>query len=390
MKKQIIYISHLQFSKKLAEHWFFNDFMERAIECFYLDVGPIVRVNYIRNKETMDREFVFNSFQEFIELISNHNQESTIYIILFLPNNFTSMRLYRILKKFNCKTLFFSWGAYPFAKFHSPKRNRIDVVLKNLFSRVITRLTLEFFKKTGQIAPIDYLFTAGSVLGNTRIFNRNSLAVNLCDNDTFLKVSKTECKKVNYRYAVFLDSNMVNHLDAPEGAYIMDASVYFSKMRAAFDQIEKTGIQVVVASHPTSDYTEQTFGGRSVFRGITAELVKYSELVIAHQSTSISYAILFEKPLLLIKTDEMEFHVLDSPLDVMLGSANALQIPIMRAEDIVINDVSNIKVNKSLYDNYKYKYLISHGVEKASNFEIVYPLVKKLLHIEDNKAVVSV
>jgi hypothetical protein len=114
------------------------------------------------------------------------------------------------------------------------------------------------------------------------------------------------------RIAVFVDEAASSHPDfaflGTEWMAPTDA-VYSASMRRLFDLVEeRTGLRVVVAAHPRSDYASRPgfFGDREVVCGRTIELIAESSLVIAHGSTALSYAALLEKPTLLTVTAEMQ------------------------------------------------------------------------------------
>ena len=73
-----------------------------------------------------------------------------------------------------------------------------------------------------------------------------------------------------------------------------------------FNYLEtKYSVRMVVAAHPKSNYHGDEFGGREIIRGNTMELVKNAEFSIVHGSMSISYSVIFNKPIILAITDEM-------------------------------------------------------------------------------------
>ena len=129
--------------------------------------------------------------------------------------------------------------------------------------------------------------------------------------------------------AVFLDEAASHHPDSrlvgASGMQLADAQ-YSSSMRRLFDVLEaRTGLRVVVAAHPRSDYGSRVeyFGDREIVLGQTVDLVARSSLVIAHASTAIGYAVLFDKPLMLVRTQEMSGTLHDAGLAMF---ANALSL----------------------------------------------------------------
>ena len=110
---------------------------------------------------------------------------------------------------------------------------------------------------------------------------------------------------------VFLDELMPLHPDLVHmGAQApCTPENYYPALRHFFDFVEKkTGVQVVVAAHPRTTGLEQgcDFGNRSVIKGQTIHLVRQAKFVMAHSSTSINMAVLFEKPVVFLTTDELE------------------------------------------------------------------------------------
>ena len=65
----------------------------------------------------------------------------------------------------------------------------------------------------------------------------------------------------------------------------------------------------MIASHPRlviDDELISKFGHRKILSGKSAELVRDAKLVLAHDSTAISFAALWRAPLILITTDQIE------------------------------------------------------------------------------------
>ena len=77
----------------------------------------------------------------------------------------------------------------------------------------------------------------------------------------------------------------------------------YNKTKKLIDKIEKKyNAKVVIACHPKSNYKieDNFFNNRTLINHKTENLIKFSKFVITHGSTAISYAILYEKPILTI------------------------------------------------------------------------------------------
>ena len=86
-------------------------------------------------------------------------------------------------------------------------------------------------------------------------------------------------------------------------------SQWYPRLDLFFEFVYRTfGFATVIAIHPKHvgrDYSA-FFGSRRAIGGQTMDLVSSSELVIATNSTSISYAVAFRKPLILVTCDAIE------------------------------------------------------------------------------------
>jgi len=109
-------------------------------------------------------------------------------------------------------------------------------------------------------------------------------------------------------YVIFLDQNLgLNHDRIITGTKPVVSSDYYQRLEAFFDLIENDfGIPVKIAGHPKARYNHQhPLRFREIINDDTPRLVKSSSLVLAHYTTSISFAVLWRKPIILMTTDEM-------------------------------------------------------------------------------------
>lgn len=106
------------------------------------------------------------------------------------------------------------------------------------------------------------------------------------------------------RYAVFIDQFLIAHPDQfQHGERFCNPDTYFTNLTRAFDDLERAlGVRVVIAAHPQADYVplDPRFGRRTVVFRNTGMLVKDAELVIMHDSTAISFAVLFARPVVFL------------------------------------------------------------------------------------------
>ncbi|MDA2929389.1 hypothetical protein MYX84_05480 [Acidobacteria bacterium AH-259-O06] len=156
----------------------------------------------------------------------------------------------------------------------------------------------------------------------------------------------------------------------------MDEKKYLDEMSNLFDLIEiKTGLKVVIAAHPYSNYEKCSFafGGREIIKGKTVELVAASSMVIMHTTTAVSYAVLFEKPIMVVKTAEMMKKGFSHYSDYVDTMAAALGLKAINISDPRWPERLSFCYDtwpRSHYKDYQFKYVKSPHVDEKGVWEI--------------------
>jgi hypothetical protein len=242
------------------------------------------------------------------------------------------------------------------------------------FYLIFNSIISSYYLKSNLVANYYLIFAAGNYFLSRELNAQKVVAVNLCDYDLYLSLKGNKNRLVQNKYAVFLDINLPFQTDLEIlGMPRLNHVEYFKDLNKFFDLIEKKyQLEVVIAAHPTSNYDLSNFEFRKIFRLNTAELVRDSEFVITHHSTSISYAVLNYKPIVFVYTDEMKKIYNENVLKEIKAQSSYLNrsshniSSIYNAEDIVFEDVNSI-----LYDSYKYEFLTSLDSENKFSRDIM-------------------
>jgi hypothetical protein len=130
------------------------------------------------------------------------------------------------------------------------------------------------------------------------------------DYDIYLGV-RDSVFKPRKPYVVYTDEDCAFHTDFAHNhqAPLVKAENFYPALMRFFTAFEvATGMEVVIAAHPRSrwDLYGSFLEGRRPVMGQTAQLISGASLVFAHASTSISYAVLFGVPVVLLTSDEMD------------------------------------------------------------------------------------
>ena len=205
----------------------------------------------------------------------------------------------------------------------------------------------------------DIFITGGrSGLKSTKIKNR--ILAHSMDYDIYLSL-KNKKKSDLPPYAVFLEDNMTQDSDYSILNILppVNESQYFPTLIKFLKKFEAdTGLKVKIAIHPKSskDFSN-LLEDFECHKGNTAEIVKDATLVLLHASTSVSYAILFNKPTLFLTSYELNKSWLGSRIDNFARVINSKLINMTSSINDTFKLDSFLNTDKEKYKNYIDQYL---------------------------------
>ena len=350
-----------------------------------LEVWDMSKIFGYRKNHSMDSSETFlrkfskkNSVFQAIEMES---QKSTIFIP-YMNIGTRSIWLYKALKRNNVFIVFFAIGCIPSAKV-STKR------MRHLFKRINLH-TLENFFKHFWVKAISRLyglnshifqlvFAAGRKAARDFENECKILEINYIDYDKFLMMKDYDERKNTKSYIAFIDEAYPNHPDEEfDGLKKLDSENYLSGMRKFFDMLEQRfEMEVIIAAHPKSAYDNCAFGQRKIINGATNELIKDSRFVILHDSTAVSYAVLYEKPMMFVFNNQLTSLRFDSNYSSIIAFHKELGGELINIDNINDLDVLSIPiVDKEKYNLYKYEYLTSPKTENRYTKDIIIDFLK--------------
>lgn len=118
-------------------------------------------------------------------------------------------------------------------------------------------------------------------------------------------------REIRDDFVVFIDQNFLEHPDYDRLGLkrTVTPERFQNSINGLLESAEReTATEVVIAAHPTSnvDKLKKLYGGRTVYGGRTADLIRRAKLVIAHSSTATQVAILYRKPIALFTTTQLD------------------------------------------------------------------------------------
>jgi hypothetical protein len=164
----------------------------------------------------------------------------------------------------------------------------------------------------------------------------------------------------------------------------IDPGHWFVRLNSLFEFIEDSlSLSVHVLAHPKHwgrDYS-QFFGSRKVIGNQTAKSVKEAALVITTFSTSISYAVAFAKPLIIVTSDQIqnERDQYYSSLIANFATETGARIFNIDREYTEQDLREAMVIDHAKYESYKRKYLTSRTDGKP-NYQV---LLDEVIFAED-------
>ncbi|MGE4293780.1 MAG: hypothetical protein AB7E32_16405 [Desulfovibrio sp.] len=153
---------------------------------------------------------------------------------------------------------------------------------------------------------------------------------------------------------------------------------YFPPINRFLDELERQGNAVVtVAAHPRFHMDNaHYFAGRKAVWGETVNMVRDADFVVAFASTSISFPILFGKPIIFITTDEFIAGDRGELIDYIAGMLGKTPVNVSRDEPFDFQ--AAMRVDEAAYARYINTYIKKAGSPELPFWQIVADRCKSL------------
>ena len=248
----------------------------------------------------------FSSLKDWHREFKRVSKDSVV-ITHVRPINLQSALICLKIRLSSGKVVGFSTGGVPFSDFRlSPDKREFPAMVKRALH----------FARRNILAPLmpDRVLVGGSeeVARVSRDYPRSTLSVlaNSSDYSTCLSLSNLGSESKDS--AIYLDTGFPGF---PRDEVIekiveqVSGADWYPKLNSFFDFVESVlALKVAIAIHPKHvgrDH-QSMFGTRSTIGGQTPDLVSSCSLVVATNSTSISYAVAFSKSLILVTSDQIQ------------------------------------------------------------------------------------
>jgi hypothetical protein len=319
------------------------------IEIYYVNQGYDFTLDkiYFNEKITIHKVKTIFQITKILKIKNN-----SIYIDLLLPGlNSNICKLILYLKQ--CKGIVYKLGNIPIYK------KKIKVISPFTTKKVLRSLnvkTYNFFNKYFFKKKNIYLCAGTKIQKEYR--NLNIVKTHSFDFNENLKYKK---KLINRKkFFLYLDQYEHNHPDYNFfGVNKVNVKNFYSSLNNFFDKLEKKyKKEIIIAAHPKSN-NHKYFNKRKVIFDKTLELTKNCFVTIAHDSTAISYSIIYQKPIIFIVNNEMIRidKYKENKIKVFANELNSTLINIDKTKNIEKFNKNFKKINKNAYNDYILKYI---------------------------------
>jgi hypothetical protein len=400
-KKKVIVITAYPFNKRDYDRFGIELLRHRGL---IVEIWDITSYLYKNFKDQLVEENpadfkglkVFTDKKEIINAIATLDNDCLINC--FFEYSIRSFAIFRTISKHGIDYCIFSGVTYPslppirdsfIGRIGSLLKKGRALKIREIFNHVLNKILLEYYYLFG-IAPASIHF----VLGGDKSMGSVSYPVNettiylwahYLDYDIFLQNKNDPVEQAKIT-GVFLDQYLPFHPDClyMGSNFPLSPDDYYPKLCYFFDILEqKTKAEIVIAAHPKADYDHSPdyFCGRSIFKGDTLHLVRESSFVLAHSSTAIDFAVLYNKPLLFLTTDDLEKMVSGKNIigvDILAMSSELGKIPLNMDHVSGIDWENAMKVDVEIYRQYRDHYIKKQGTPEKQSWDIFSSFIQQM------------
>ncbi len=330
---------------------------------------------------------VFLSKEELRKEIYSLDHSSFIISLLFFHAG--DIWIFKAISKSKVEYAVVSANTFP--SFEN-KKLLLSFYIKKLFpptpSKIISILLRRLPLKLLGIKTAKFIFAGSPVaLRSTKFpINKNTEIVwtHDLDYDLYLEVEKKNATQAfnNKDYIVFIDQYLPFHIDLKISGLnkYIDPDDYYNSLERFFDFLaKKTGMQIIIAAHPRSEYEkkERYFKNYTIIKHKTIELIKNSRLVLLHNSTARNFAILYKKPMLFLTSSKIDKTFHGELIRMLAEYFKMSPIYINKfTEDLSLNKI--FLVDETLYLRYKENYIKTAVSPNLPFWQIVSDRLKRL------------
>ncbi len=367
----IFFIHRFPFTKDAFIRDEFEHFTSKGYKVRYLDISHLLKKKKLEaNTPDYIQEYVihFETKKAFASFLKK--QASNTLIVSDVGLLLNSAWMYLAIFKAGIPHVAFENSVMPKVKTKpSVKEGRLKLVkhikrfnYTKLYSKPIELVYYQLAK----------LHLQPAVMAITSRKKLNAEKKVLCGKNTIVrysmsldyKIAKQVSKEriVEGDYAVFVDQYFNHHPDFKTNhiVHYFTAEQYYPELSRFLRAFAKaTGLKVVIASHPrrNSLQAKDFDSDFELFYNQTASLIKYANVSLIHFSTAINFAVLFNKPFILLNSDLFKRSSIESNVEMFASYFRKKPINLTNYTQGSIVKELEAPINKAKYEEFIHEYI---------------------------------
>ncbi len=349
---------------------------------------------FIQKNNLKYKTYRFKSIWEWIQRLLIIKKENTNNKILILNgisiNGLKPFFCALTLNFLNCKIVQMEQPGNPYNFTKNIKKNKISKINTNFIRKINTFLKKlyyvfqTFFLSLTLRDKLTILTVPARKISCKKLYPFTNLIMgSTWDFDLYLKEKDNYDKTLfKNKYALYIDGarpHIIGDEFITKQKVTITPENWYPRLNNFFDLIESEfKLEVVVAGHPKTENTglEKRFDGRKVIFNQTKELIKNCEFITTRMSTAISYAVIYDKKIFFIQTEELfKDKYFNYIQEKYLNTFNQKALFIDGDSKKIIKKIKSHKINKSLYKVFLNQNLT--GTHTITNYQIINEIFEK-------------
>lgn len=367
-KKSLILITSQSLNK-----WNYSRFnlfyLKKKFYIKYWNISPITSsvslIKKEKHKEITVKEKKFFSYFELIKAI-NKLKKNTYVIDISSDKSLIYILIKNLLYLKGIKFIYVSIGNY----IETGNKRRFSTFFKKIFKKyfITSNIRRRIYKLYNlfKFFKYDYYFVGG--LSEQRNIKEKSKIIysHALDFNKMLELKDAK-RPLAENYIVYLDQKILDH---PEYELTLEPNyldkMFYKYLKNFFEDLSKIQKKkIIFCAHPRAQSNDDYLKNfKNVVFNKTAIYSKYADLVVAHDSISINFPILFNKPILLLQMPGRELTNFKDNLDLMGKVLGCKVIDIKKYKKKELNKF--YQVDQQKYKKYIQQFIKFRGENKNS------------------------
>lgn len=389
MTNKVVYFSFMPITDFVIKKYNIKDLKNAGFQVEYWDLRKVFPFPGVPNTydDSIGVVVEFDSYSELKKRVYQENPETTLYISQ-ITYTCDFYKLFRLFNKTKSRVAVMAVGMLPIPDITD--KDRWKVISWYRVKRFLLNKLTKYYLKLNILDYYQVIFKVGNLLESEShshelidIFKASFVTdINSTDYDFALEIQNDD-KLIFNPYILFLDDYLPFHPDTEiergKEGYTISPESFYTSLNSLFDNIEKqTGKKVIIAAHPKAEKykTHNYFNSRPVFFGKTNLLARDADMLLAFGSTTIGYATIYHKPIILLSSNDIRIH-LPYYYKFIVKMRDVLNVPVVSIDKPLLA-LPDAKIDEARYDAYKYTYLTSPTSEHTITKERLINAIRKL------------